>query len=417
MVVVNNLIHFFETEKSKLISNVKFLLIWGMLFTIPTSTSTTTILAGLLLVVWFWEGELLSKWEYLKKHPLFWGWMAYIWIYPLSLLWTENSEWTYWLIERHFYFLIFPVVFTTVKKAWLPKLFMAYVLGMTLAETFSYLLWFEIIQFEGVSPWNPVPFVWGHFVYNPILAWALYLLMSALFFEKTSLASKLFLLFFAITMTINMFITGGRGGQLAYFFVAFILFIQFYTMKKKMLQGVILGSLFISTVFFASYSTSPLFKERVHLAINDIENYSPETTSSWGTRLNFYINTLGMSLERPLLGSGFGDYPDDYNRYAGEDVAVKMAANRQAMFEPHNQFLYELGALGLIGLSILLFIVLLQIKLALNSQDRFKNYKFAFALFIPVMLMPDALLIYTEGIYLFVLFSAILFSDYKIIQG
>lgn len=413
MVVVNNLIHFFETEKSTLIPNAQFLLVWGMLFTIPTTASTTTILAGLLILVWFWEGDLLTKWEYLKKHPLFWGWMAYIWIYPLSLLWTENSEWTYWLIERHFYFLIFPVVLTTVKKTWLPKLFMAFVLGMTVAETFSYLLWFEIIQFEGVFPGNPVPFVVGHTIYNPLLAWALYLLMSALFFEKINLASKVFLLFFAITMTINMFITGGRGGQLAYFFVVFILFVQFFSMKKKMLKGIILGFLFVSTVFFVSYNASPLFKERVQLAINDIETYSPQASSSWGVRLDFYINTIGMSLERPLLGSGFGDFPDDYNEYVGENAVVKMETNRQSHIHPHNQFLYELGALGLVGLSILLYLVIIQIKLALKAQDRFKNYKIAFAFFIPVILMPEVILNLVEGIYLFVLFSAILFSNYK----
>lgn len=389
-----------------------FFLMWGMLFCIPTSTSTTTFLGGLLILYWIAEGNFQEKWNLLRRNGLFWAWMAYVVIYPISILWTTNWEWTLWLMERHSYMLIFPFVYTLVKKEWIFKLVMAYALGMTVSEVFSYLVWFGVIHMAGVSPHDPTPFVFGHFVYNPLLAWALYILMHAFLFEKRPLAAKIFFSVFIFTMTVNMFITGGRGGQLAYFFVILLLFIQYFSDKGKLLKGITVGSIFVTMVFTFAYHYSPSFNQRVHMGISDLVNYNARSTTSWGTRLHFYINTLKMSSERPISGSGFGDYPDDYNKFVGKGAPVHMGASRIAFFEPHNQFLYELGSLGIVGLSILIWIMVQQFRLAFKLNDSYRHYRLAFSVFMIIMLMPDGLLIYTQGIYFFVLFSAILFRDF-----
>lgn len=396
-----------------IIEKLQFFLVWGMLFLIPISTSTLTFLAGLLILVWLWERGFLDKWAYLKNEPLFWVWIGYVLLYPISLVWSDNKEWGGWIIDRHLYLLIFPIVLTSIKKEWLSSLMIAFAFGMTFSEFTSYLVWFEVIELNGVPPSNPVPFVMSHIVYNPLLAWALYILISLVLFEKKPMLIKVFALIFILTMTVNMFITGGRGGQIAYFLIILILFLQFYYERKKLFKGFLVAAFILTSVFTIAYNTSPLFYDRINGAYSDLKLYPEFKNTSLGTRLYFYENAIKMSFEKPFLGSGIGDTISDYNGFIIGHENIKMYYDRSMHFQPHNQFLYELVAFGYLGLLLFLSIFYLFFLKAIGVNDQYKNYRVAFLIFMIVALMPDALLFHAEFIYLFAVFSGVLFADFK----
>lgn len=392
------------------IEKIQLWLILGVLFFIPISPAVPNLLGFLLIVVWFIEGRFNEKWLYLSKHPLFWAMTAYLVIYPLSLLWSDNLEWGIHMVERHMIYLLFPFLLTSLRIKHMKTYLLAFILGVTFTEIISYALWFELFHMEGVSPSNPTPF-YRHTEYNPILAWTLFLLMYGLFFEKHSTMVKWLVALFVVTMTVNMFITGGRGGQVAYLVVATLVIWQFFSLHGMRVKGLLIGLGFITVVLTMAYQFSEIFQDRAKLAVKEVVQFDgAECSGSVGNRLCMYLNTARMSVERPLLGSGIGDFPEDYNRFVGPEAKFKMiAAKEVGHSHPHNQYLYELGALGLVGLGILVWIFLTQIRIALSWNDCYRPYRMAFLIYMGVVLISDSLLLSQPIGYIFICFSALLF--------
>ena len=109
----------------------------------------------------------------------------------------------------------------------------------------------------------------NHISYNPILAFAIYFVLHEIFFNKkiTNLVFSLYS-FFAISMTINMFITGGRAGQVMFFAMMVIIIFQFFNTQK--IKALFLISILIPGIFFTAYTTSDLFQTRVNMAVKNI---------------------------------------------------------------------------------------------------------------------------------------------------
>ena len=318
------------------------------------------------------------------------------------------------MVERHMLYLMFPFVFMAVRHKYLRYYLSAFIFGVTFTEIVSYLVWLEVIHISGVSPHDPTPF-YNHIEYNPMLAWAIYLLMYAFFFEKHSVALKLVYGFFITTMTINMFITGGRGGQVTYFVIIGLLFLQYFSLHKQLLKGVVLACVFTGGVFALAYNLSPLFQSRVDMAVKEVQEYTPQSHGSVSYRVQMYVNTIKLSFDRPLdevlLGSGVGDFPEDYTKYVGPDAVFKMVAGKDGHSHPHNQYLYQLGALGVIGLLSLLAIFWAAIKATDRIEDDYRYYRWAFLVFIAMIMLSDSLLLAHPTSVLFIVFSAVLYAQ------
>jgi len=386
--------------------------IMGILFFIPSSPAAPNLLGVLLIFLWLFRGNYTERLYKLKENPLFWAFLGYLIIWPLSLLWSSNADWGSHMVERHAIYLMFPFILMAAKYENIKYYISAYIAGITLTEFVSYAVWFGIISLDGVSAEDPTPF-YIHVEYNPMLAWGLYLVMYGLLFNSYNLKWKIFLSIFAATMTINMFITGGRGGQLDYFFIIAILFVQYFYHKGKLIKGFIVGGVFIFLVSTLAYQKSPLFQERIDLAINELKNYTPQSHGSVSYRLHMYINTWKMSWDRPwdevLLGSGVGDFPEDYTKYVGPNAPFKMVAGKSGHSHPHNQFMYQLGALGVLGLLSWLALWFGLIYQALRIRDGYTYYRWGFIGFLFVAQLTDTLLLTHPIGLLFIAFSAVLF--------
>ncbi len=382
-------------------------------FFIPISATASTIFAFFLILYWLLKGRLIDKWNALKHRTLFWAWMFYILLYPLSILWSNHWEWVSFLIERHLYFILVPVLLTLADKYWPKPVVWGYALGFTVSEIHSYLIWFHLLPGNAIDP-VPTNFA-GHFLYNPLLAFAIFVLSYEFLYSRERWMIKLLSLFFVVTMTVNMFITGGRGGQIVYFVLMSYLFYH-YLIKKIGFRYAALGSvLAVSSIFFLAYHTSNLFHDRVNLALNNFYHYQVGSGSSVGMRLNYYYFTVKMGLEnkqRLIYGYGLGEYPDAMHQFAKErGVELPMRSDRQHHFEPHSQYFYELGAFGLIGLISLLWLIILHYVEASKLSGVYRDYAIAFALFLTTILISDALFIYFEAIFAVAVLSGVLFSN------
>ena len=168
--------------------------------------------------------------------------------------------------------------------------------------------------------------------------------------------------FFTFTMAVNMFITGGRAGQVGYFVMLTILIIQAF--DRQILKSMIAVGILIPGIFFTAYNTSDLFYWRVNDAINETLTVSNTSNNSVGVRINFAINSFEVIKKNPILGVGTGDFPDEYKKInAIKSPTLPNTTN------PHNMYTLVLMQHGLVGLISLLSIFYYQFKLSLNSSN------------------------------------------------
>ncbi|MDC3262000.1 O-antigen ligase family protein [Candidatus Pseudothioglobus singularis] len=335
--------------------------------------------------------------------------ILFFFIHVVGLIWTEDLLWGLHIVHKMWYFIgLLPILYTIVRKDYIGHYISAFLLAISITEVFSYLVWFEIIEpFKNASVENPTPFM-SHVSYNPILAFAIYLVLHEIFFNKkiTNFVFSLYS-FFAISMTFNMFITGGRAGQVAFFAMLVVLIIQI--LDKQRVRSLITIFIVIPSIFFTAYQTSDLFQQRVNLAYNQALEYHPESNNSIGYRITFALNSWKVIKENPIIGIGTGDFPIEYKKI--NEINKTAIPNTK---NPHNMYILIVMELGIIGLISMLSIFYYQIKLSFNSSNRFiRDVGITLPFLFLVIMWSDSYLLGHYTTLMFVFFSSFLYKDFE----
>jgi len=215
-------------------------------------------------------------------------------------------------------------------------------------------------------------------------------------------------------MSVNMFITGGRAGQVGYFVVLMILFFQFF--NQHFFRALFLSVLFLGAVLFTAYSSSQIFQDRAKQMVSQVQNYHIDKNSSTGLiqnsvglRINFAVNTFEIIKEHPLIGVGTGGYEKNY-----KIINDKNSPNAEVHAHPHNMYLYEMVQFGIFGLISLLSILYFQVRFAWNETDRLRSkVGIALPLLFSVIMLSDSYLLGHFTTMLFVFFSAFLYRPFN----
>ena len=216
----------------------QFLLII-LAFLMPLTVFGGNLIIVIICILWLFSGNYKSKFDQIINNKLMLASIVFFCLHVVGLLWTEDLAWGQHIVHKMWYFIgLFPILYTIVRKDYISHYISAFILAISITEVCSYLVWFEVIEpFKNATVINPTPFM-SHISYNPILAFAIYLVLHEIFFNKkiTNLVFSLYS-FFAISMTINMFITGGRAGQVVFFIMLAI--IVFQILEKQRIKSFI----------------------------------------------------------------------------------------------------------------------------------------------------------------------------------
>ena len=382
-------------------------LLIALAFLMPLSVSAANTAVVLICFLWLFSGNYKSKFNHITSSKIMLASLFFYFLHIVGMLWTEDVEWGLHILHKMWYFLLFyPILFNIVKSENLKYCISAFLLAISITEIFSYLIWFEIIPpFKNASVENPTPFM-SHISYNPILAFAIYLVLNQIFFNKNLSNLKFNLYsFFAISMVINMFITGGRAGQVMFFAMLAILIFQFFDGKK--VKSLLVIIVILPSIFFTSYQLSDLFKNRVNNAISEVVNFSQQKETSVGQRISYAINSFEVIKENPIIGVGTGDFPIEYYR-----INLINSPLFSATTNPHNMYILILMQLGLIGLISMLAIFYFQIKSSFYSSNKFiRDVGITLPLLFLVIMLSDSYLLGHYTTLMFVFFSAFLYKD------
>jgi len=382
-------------------------------FLMPLTVFGANLIIVIICLLWLFSGNYKSKFDQIINNKLMLASIVFFCLHVIGLLWTEDLAWGLHIVHKMWYFLLlFPVIYSIVRKDYIKYYLFAFLLAIAFTEVVSYLVWFELIEpFKNATVANPTPFM-SHISYNPILVFAIYLVLHEIFFNK-KLTNLLFSFysFFAISMTINMFITGGRAGQVAFFVMLAIIIFQFF--DKQRIKSLITIFIVIPGIFFTAYQVSNLFQERVDLAVKEIVTYEDMKYSSVGLRINFALNSWEVIKKNPIIGVGTGDFPTEYkkiNDINSPGMVDGVADSRN----PHNMYILILMQLGTAGLISMLSIFYYQIKLSFNSSNKLiRDVGITLPLLFLVIMWSDSYLLGHYTTLMFVFFSSFLYKDFE----
>ena len=386
----------------------QFLLII-LAFLMPLTVFGGNLIIVIICILWLFSGNYKSKFDQIINNKLMLASIVFFCLHVVGLIWTEDLAWGLHIVHKMWYFIgLFPILYTIVRKDYISHYISAFLLAISITEVCSYLVWFEVIEpFKNATVENPTPFM-SHISYNPILAFAIYLVLHEIFFNKkiTNFVFSLYS-FFAISMTVNMFITGGRAGQVAFFAMLVVLIIQI--LDKQRIKSLITIFIVIPGIFFAAYQTSDLFQQRVNSAVHETLIYDNKSLNSIGYRITFALNSWEVIKENPIIGIGTGDFPIEYKKINQINTPEKPNTTN-----PHNMFTLIVMELGVIGLISMLSIFYYQIKLSFNSSNRFiRDVGITLPLLFLVIMWSDSYLLGHYTTLLFVFFSSFLYKDFE----
>jgi len=177
----------------------------------------------------------------------------------LSVVWA--SDWLFALqyMGKYHHFLLIPVIYTVLEKKYVPTVFSAYILSVFISELLSYGIYFHLFTLNNATPEFPTPFM-HHITYSIVLAFTSTMLLTNFFTEKRRIY-KIFNLLFFVTVSANLFINGGRTGQVAY--VVLMLLLPFFYIKQKF-KAFLFAFSIIGISFYLAYNYSDNFLSRMH---------------------------------------------------------------------------------------------------------------------------------------------------------
>ena len=385
----------------------QFLLI-ALAFLIPLTVFGANLIVVLICLIWIISGNYRTKIQMIMSNKLMIASVLFFSLHVIGLLWTEDLNWGFHIVHKMWYFIgLFPILFTVVKKEYIDYYLNAFLLSILITEIFSFLIWFQVIEpFGNASLYNPTPFM-THISFNPILAFAIYIVSHKVLFDESPIYTKLFLSFFTLAMSINMFITGGRAGQVMFFAVLAILIFQFFSKQK--FKAIFVVILFTTSVFFGAYNTSNIFHKRVNDVVSNIQVYESNKKTSVGIRIAYALNSWEVILKNPIIGVGTGDFPKEYKL-----VNQKNTPQLPNATNPHNMYILIFMQLGLIGLISFLMIFYYQIKLSFASTNKLiKDIGVSLPILFLIIMFSDSYLLGHFTSLMFVFFSSFLYKDFE----
>ena len=135
--------------------------------------------------------------------------------------------------------------------------------------------------------------------------------------------------------------------------------------------------------------------------IDAINNKQPKYETSIGKRYLYAKNSILLIKQKPIFGYGPNQFQKVYKDYFSTNPSVN---------HPHNNFIFILTELGLVGLIFVLYIFYCQIKLFFRNNKK-RALELIFPIFFLFIMLFDNYFINHNTLVFFCLFSFLIYSN------
>lgn len=400
----------FKEKRKEIFSGVTSTLlinyfIVALAFAIPISKAGTSFFEILLLLFWIIEGNFKSKFYEIRQSKFILTMIALIVLSIISLLWSSDIHFATNYIFKYWHFSIILVIYTSLDKKYLESIFSAFLLGMFISEITSYGIFFEIWNYKNISPNDPSPFM-DHSNYSSYLAFTVLILVYRIKLAETIKWKMIYGVYLICSLS-NLFINGGRTGQVIFLLSIFVLGLQHYNNK---IRAIIYSLIASSLLFFVAYTVSPIFESRISILHQDFtqivegENY----TNGFSQRVALWMIGTKNFINEPFLGTGIGDEAFDAKEEL-EKIGLETfitTKDKYCRVDYHNNFVQYLVQLGLVGLILFLSLFYYLLKLDIKEMP-YKDLKISFVILYLLWTMIGQTFHLHHSMLFFTLFSAI----------
>jgi O-antigen ligase len=387
----------------KLLFNLKNIVFVLLGLSIPTSVALTNILIVLFVFLWLIEGDFSRKLSKIKSVKWIWSLISLAILYILGLTYGDAHDDSIYVIQRVLLLLFFiPLITTEFKQSTYRYAVITFLMANLTSALVAIGINYEIINPIANGKTQISAFILYNY-HNILLSFSS-LLSFLLFTKSTSRYSYLYLMLIIVYST-SIFSEAGRAGQLT-FNVFFILYTLYFLNKKILYSFSIICFLVLVNVY--SYNNSAIYKYRVdnltHTVQNDGMNKNPKVKQK-NIRYMFHKESFKLIKNRPFLGYGTGSFASIFRN---NTISSYMYYDHKT---PHNNFLYVLFELGLIGLLTFLSMFYFQIK-DLFSVRIFRYERLMLPLFLIFLMLFDSYLF----IFTITLFYQFMFTIFRGIE-
>ncbi len=386
-----------------------FLLLFA--FLLPLSRVSDTLFTiyfflYFIIAIIFYRDNKLFKEKFFIVTSLF---IVYV---VVSLMWSVSKEQTIGDASHYIqWFAIFGVaIFINKNIETIDKVITLFLAGMIVSEVLSYGMFLEFWTIKGRGALEPTPFMM-HIDYSVYIAVSALILLNRVFSKSYSFKVRVIMALFFMTMCGNLFINGGRTGQVAFIIAMLVAFFIHFKISFK--NFIFIISLCIAIISTAFYSSST-FQKRASLAVSDIKKliYDNNYQTSLGQRVGMVVIAPQLVKDHILLGNGINSQKEvvtEFINRVNPPYFTNFTKNFLKHNHMHNQFLQTFVELGLIGL-IMLFLVFYQIAKFIIVYKEFRELKIIFLTIFIFSSIPEPLFLKQFTNILFILFIGVLFG-------
>jgi O-antigen ligase len=380
-------------------------------FSFMFSVALGNFLLFLILLLWLLEGGFAAKFAAVKSNPFAQAAALFVALHVVGLLWTSDWEFAGFVMGKELKYLMIPVLMTVIRKEHVVYYLTAFLCSMTIIVLLSYGLHLDLLNPSGIlkmhDPADQVPFV-HHVVYSPMLAFTLYLILYVVFLlDNVPRKIKILGGVLFVLMGIDLFITPGRMGQVV--FLVLLALLVFQNHQGKVLKPALMALLLLATIVPAAYLLSPVVKERVDIAIHEVQDYKAEPNSSMGLRVIMLLNSFELIEENPLIGVGTGDYRQEYTKV--NRLSFPQAVRGEVLAHPHNVYVQEMVQFGIAGLLVVLYWFYVMLKMYKQSSSLLRPVMLAFPVFYFVIFFSDGYIMNHYLTLFFLVLGSILYTS------
>jgi len=279
----------------------------------------------------------------------------------------------------------------------------------------NYIIHFQAIQ-ESITHSKPIPIVTGinHIYFSVLLAFAAGILQWGLFIEKMQrpLYRRAAWITFII-IVILLHTIAARTGLFCFYAEAVTSILWLFFKSKKILTGIFIGlglvSLAVITVKIIPSESNRFDNTRL-----DLHKYeSGDNINHYSVSMRFEALKVGWTVFMKNMINGVG--PANITEAMDQEYTLEnsdlITINR---IKPHNEFLYSLVSMGIIGFSALCFMIFFPVF----NGAVFRNYLFfMFIIVCVIAFQAEYLLERQVGITFFCLFYILLSNEQKDIKS
>lgn len=333
-------------------------------FTVPMWVVADSILVVLLVLCWAACGQWRERFRRIITNPVaLSALLVFGWLLAGSFWGLGSLDDRMLAVKKYADLLLIPLLISMAINAQeRNRALLALAVSLVVTLVLSLVLSAGILLPNSVAlncnPSNPCVFK-KHTTHNVLMAFGA-LLFAVLAWKSQDRWQRWGWGLISVLAAINVLMVHGRTGYVVLAGLAMLTFVVFYGWR-----GMLAAIVALSVSFSTAYQVSSSFHERVNLTVSSVTEWNPEVAvvdDAVGWRLEYFYHTAEIIQDHPLIGVGTGGFVPAYRarvEQAGFDVPP----------HPHNQYLFIMAQVGIVGLGLLLWLFVQQWRSSVRIED------------------------------------------------